>query len=212
MAILSNGTDISTLFKARTSTKIADVGILDGGTDISNDYEPIGATTKIANVGILSGGSDISNLFMDINASTAPAVAFAGAASSVVLTSATGYAGVVLRDDGNIYRKQTANYIGSQPGEVDIGDWVSGGNLGGTPGTAYEWRVGERTGSNTPSLRFNAVTPPTGTNTFTAWQEMTGGAEWYFINGSPRNCQFTLEIRIDGGTAQSTTVTLNITN
>lgn len=66
--------DLDTLFKARTSTKAADVGYdSNGGVDISNRFEPIGATTKIADTGYVTNegswtGQDLADIFMDINA------------------------------------------------------------------------------------------------------------------------------------------------
>ena len=66
------GVDFDTLFKARTSTKVNDVGYKVSGTDISNTYEPIGSGTPISNTGYTTNeaswtGQDLAAIFMDIN-------------------------------------------------------------------------------------------------------------------------------------------------
>lgn len=74
--LLKTGVDLDTLFMARVNAKRADVGILsNGGVDISNRFEPIGAGTPIANVNFKSVGVDIATLFRDINQALGPTVA-----------------------------------------------------------------------------------------------------------------------------------------
>lgn len=63
----SNGTDLDSIFQARTSTKIANVGFLNNGTDISNLYEPLANNQKVPNVNLQANGNDLSNLFMGNN-------------------------------------------------------------------------------------------------------------------------------------------------
>ena len=62
-----NGVDIDTLFKPRTSAKIADVHWQSNGVDISNLFEGRAGSPAIANTNLQSNGVDLAQLFMDIN-------------------------------------------------------------------------------------------------------------------------------------------------
>lgn len=63
MSLRIGNQPLSDYFLPRTSPKIADTNLQEGGVDISNIYEPRGTTTKRPNVNIQANGTDISNLF-----------------------------------------------------------------------------------------------------------------------------------------------------
>ena len=86
--INSAGVDLDALFKARTSTKIADVGWRsNGGVDISNRFEPRGATTARANTSLRSAGTDLAQLFKDISIADALAASVPSSTSKFGSTS-----------------------------------------------------------------------------------------------------------------------------
>ena len=59
-----NGVDLDTLFKVRSSTKRADVGIKTGGIDISNRYEPTNGSDQItADTNIKTNNTDLRYVF-----------------------------------------------------------------------------------------------------------------------------------------------------
>lgn len=59
-----NGVDLDTLFKARSSTKRADIGIRVGGVDISNRYEPTNGSDQITtNTDIKINNTDLRYVF-----------------------------------------------------------------------------------------------------------------------------------------------------
>lgn len=66
--IQANGTDLDSLFLARSTTKRADVNIdSNGGVDISNRFEKYTSGTKVATTNIQSGGTDLKDLFQNIS-------------------------------------------------------------------------------------------------------------------------------------------------
>lgn len=136
-------TDLSAIFKARTSTKIADVGYSDINVDLSNTYEPIGLTTKVNDVGYSSGGVDISTLFMDIN-EVLESIVWAGATHIGVKaatggTPETGAAQHWFDVDGGT--RISLNEVTSS----DSVDWCD--SHPSTTGSDYEIRTGTITGS-----------------------------------------------------------------
>lgn len=63
----TGGVDLDTLFKVRSTTKRADIGLLKETVDVSNNFEKTGGGDLIAsNTGFKSGGVDIKTLFRDI--------------------------------------------------------------------------------------------------------------------------------------------------
>jgi len=60
--------DLDALFKARTSSAIADTGFKsNGGVDLAQRFEPRGSSTARANTNFKAGANDLSQLFMDIS-------------------------------------------------------------------------------------------------------------------------------------------------
>lgn len=64
--LLKNGVDLDNLFEARSSTAIANTGILVGGVDIANRYEKLASGSAIAAVGFKVSGADLNTLFAGI--------------------------------------------------------------------------------------------------------------------------------------------------
>lgn len=141
------GVDLDSLFKARTSAKIADVNIKsNGGVDISNRFEARGATTAIANTGFKSGGVDLSQLFKDINAASGPLAMDAGPDVSKALSTSP---------------------ITTQP--------TSGaGGSGGTGSYTYSWtRVSGSVNASSTGILCNS--PSSLATTFTSSNLASGG-------------------------------------
>jgi len=97
---IAGGTDLDSVFKARTSAAAANVGFRDNtGTDLSQRYEPRGSTTARANTNYRTTGNvDLSQIFMDINTAPIQLNETLGAANSGTLTgyrnSASGYGAI----------------------------------------------------------------------------------------------------------------------
>jgi len=110
---ISGGTDLDLVFKARTSAAAANTGFRDSSAvDLSNRFEPRGATVARANTGFrISGGTDFAQVFMDIN--TAPTL--------LTLTLTAGLSGSKVG-----YRNTASGYaaIGSISGTPE---WTIGG-------------------------------------------------------------------------------------
>lgn len=64
MSYQNEGTNLDSIFAARTSAKRADVNIRENGIDISNLYEPLSNDQKICPVNYESNGTNLSELFM----------------------------------------------------------------------------------------------------------------------------------------------------
>jgi hypothetical protein len=63
-----NGVDLDTIFKARSSTKRADIGIKVGGVDMSNRYEPTNGSDQITtNTDIKINNTDLRYIFQNYN-------------------------------------------------------------------------------------------------------------------------------------------------
>lgn len=69
---IAGGTDLDSVFVARTSAAAAATGFKDStATDLNNRYEPRGSATPIANTGYrIAGGTDLSQVFKGIGAVT----------------------------------------------------------------------------------------------------------------------------------------------
>lgn len=181
--------DLDVLFKARTSTKIADVGFLsNGGVDISNRFEPRGSTTARANTNFKSGANDLAQLFMDIAAATN----VIDIANMSCTNSDAGTVSAVYRltSTGNI---EGTNGTSSQP---DRGDWISpksNFNL-------YSARVTPQSGT-TPGGSGNNV-----------WLNLGTSREWSITGSSFSVSGFLVEIRLDstGIVQDSATISLQI--
>ena len=66
-----NGVDLDTIFKARSSTKRADIGIKVSGVDISNRYEPTNGSDQITtNTDIKINNTDLRYIFQKYNYTT----------------------------------------------------------------------------------------------------------------------------------------------
>lgn len=63
----SAATTLDSVFLARSTTKRANVGYQENGSDISNKYEKYTSGTKSAATGFNDGGTDLSNLFQNYN-------------------------------------------------------------------------------------------------------------------------------------------------
>lgn len=179
--------DLDLLFKARTSTKIADVGFVsNGGVDISNRFEPRGSTTAIANTNFKSGANDLATLFMDIAAVT-------NVIDIATMTCTNSDAGTVtaayrLTSTGNI---EGNNGTSSQP---DRGDWIS-------PKSNF-------------SLYSARVTPQSGTSpsgsALNTWLNLGTNREWSITSGSFNFSGFLLEIRLDSSGVVQDSATINL--
>ena len=68
-----NGVDLDTIFKARSSTKRADIGIKVGDVDISNRYEPTNGSDQITtNTDIKTNNTDLRYVFQSYSYAPAP--------------------------------------------------------------------------------------------------------------------------------------------
>lgn len=110
------GVDLDSLFLARVSAKIADVGYRVAGVDISNRYEGRGGTTAIANTGLTSVGVDLASLFRNISA---PLVALTARTASASAASIGATATYALSSTGDILASVSSSNV------VDVGDWIS---------------------------------------------------------------------------------------
>jgi hypothetical protein len=98
--------DLDLLFKARTSTAIANTGFLsNGGVDLAQRFEPRGSVPPIANTGFRnSAGTDLALLFRNIAGATST-----GNLSTAFNSGRTGYS------DGNV---ESGIVIGSWTGTM----------------------------------------------------------------------------------------------
>lgn len=183
-------TDLATLFMARVNTKRADVGILDGGVDISNTYEPIGDGTKIANVGFFSAGTDISNYFRDINESLAGDVTVSGEYISDIGAASACTAGVRFNSDGTVDKLVHGTWY-----QIDAStDWI---DPNGDADSTYDVRITNVSWTAGSSFNVSAAAED-------IWINLGSNREWSVIdtNSGPagiQNVSFTVEIRKDDG-------------
>lgn len=198
-------TDLSTIFKARTSTKIADIGYSDGGVNLSETYEPIGSTTKVNDVGYSEVGADISTLFMDINASPLVQLANVTASVSDLTLDYNMYAGFELQADGD-YGKYINSGSQTQPAFTDLGDWLS--DKTGIVASNYEFNMVKVSGTD-PSMSGGAVIHAD-SNT---WADVVTSL-WYRATGLNTSFQGTLQVRekADIGNIASCTITITTIN
>lgn len=197
------------IFEPRgATTKGADVGFQVGGVDISNRYmyASQGGTANAANTGFTDGGVDIADIFAALGTAV-PDVVFSGSFDASALVLTTGRAEVEIRTTGDIWEYSNPN--GTRPTGADQGNWVAESDKSGLDSTQFEWRVGERTGTG-PSLTGDAVAPPTGANTFSAWQNFDNNAGWFLSSSFFDICTFTLEIRADGDDNNKASATVSI--
>lgn len=68
--VVSGRGDLDGLFKARTSTAIANTGYQVAGVDLAQRYEPRAGSTAIANTGYKSASADLASLFKDFGATS----------------------------------------------------------------------------------------------------------------------------------------------
>lgn len=145
-----NGVDMDLVFKARVSTKRADVGFQIGGVDISNRYEKSASLGDriSSNTGYKAAGVDLQTLFQDINYTPGAPLA-ATVDNSAPSTSGTG------------------------SGPFTTGA-VTVTPSGGTPGYSYSWA--RLSGDATISISSSTVANPTWSASGTA--PATKAATW----------------------------------
>lgn len=152
--VVSGRGDLDVLFKARTSTAIANTGFLsNGGVDLAQRFEPRFGMTAIANVNYKNASAiDLALLFMDINVP----------ATIITLTMVAGLGAVDIgfRNTASGYAAYGSQSITPTP------EWTK---------TASLWRLDElaSTGNTTDFMIIRAshatTTPP---NNDTVWQYM----------------------------------------
>lgn len=170
--ISSVSTDLDSLFKARTSTKRADVGYKsNGNVDISNRFEPSTGGDTRANIGIKSGGADLATLFRDINYSPPPPPAVPSCSiSGPTAVSAADYGTAVWSFSATSTIAMTFvrfRIVGQSPGWTAFtgtsysgtATWSSSfgsPNIAGTPGT-YTFVFEAQNASGTGSASINVT-------------------------------------------------------
>ena len=150
--IQANGTDLDSVFEARTTTKIADVNIdSNGGVDLSNRFEDIASGSAAAATGIQSGGADLNTLFAGIgtvgSSPTVSALANGDTNSRIIGTYCD--VGVQFNTAGTEHEQAPNGTWGAS-----LGDWLDSGSASDV------WVVFTRTsGSNfdshTSGTRYN---------------------------------------------------------
>ena len=183
-----------------TGTRTGATNFKINGADLNTLYEDIasGSAATDAVTNFKANGTDLGAIFAGVG--TGSNVAFnAGVYNATALVVGGGsYAGLEIRSSGDVW--QYVNATGqTQPAGSDTGDWVS--NKTGLDITDYQFRVGNRIGSD-PSRRNSAISIPT--SGFTSWTTFgASGAEWYFATGANISCQFDLEIRDANNTSDT---------
>lgn len=117
--VVSGVGDLDALFAARVSAPAANVGFLsNGGVDLSQRFEPIGATTPRANTGFISGSTDLALIFKDF-AAAANTVNVGNKTTRSFTSGSTATAQYRLVNSGDIQTTEGTNSL------VDIGDWIN---------------------------------------------------------------------------------------
>ena len=171
---VSNGTDLDSLFKARSGAARANVGFQVGGTDLAQRYEQsVGGDQIASNTGFVSGGSDLKLLFQDINYVAISAALSYHFVDSTQTSPTTATSGFQLNSSGVAKMLVQSSY-------TDVsGEWlVAGAN------TDFECRATIISGTLT-------------TGTTGSWQSLSSTREWTISTpAGVKTTSFTLEIRL----------------
>lgn len=115
--VVSGRGDLDGLFLARTSTAASNVNFKsNGGVDLSQRFEPRGATTAIANTGFKSGSTDLAQIFKDITLASIATSLNMTAGNFVETTPArtnTGYATTGLVTGSSGFGSVSASTVGA---------------------------------------------------------------------------------------------------
>lgn len=158
--------DLDALFAGRVSAKRGDVVYQVAGVDISNRYEPIGASTPIAATVFKYQGTDLANLFMGIyTVSVSPtynlSLSAPGAGMSVVRLTfgATGL-----------------HYWGtsSNPLATALGAWITPGSMGTV--VEFQW---------VPTANPANITFSSAALNGQGWTAITAGEIWFQLTPAP---------------------------
>ena len=197
----SSGVDFDSLFEPFTSAAPGAQGIGNyydsTGTLIYNRYEAAASGTAASNVKYFNSfGGDIGPQWAAIGSvSTAPTWDMNANHNVFIgrITSGGCYGGIQYNTNGTVF-KYTTNTSSSKPGGSNIDGITT--PTGDTNASDYQFRVGDRTGSD-PSRLGVAVTIPTGAIASQTWHNFSGQFEYYFsTTGTNQDtCGFNLQFR-----------------
>ena len=155
--IQANGTDLDSVFEARTTTKIADVNIdSNGSVDLSNRFEDIASGSAAAATGIQSGGADLDTKFAGIGTVGSSPTVSAQANGDVNSISVGSECYVGCRFDNTGQEQEQIAFSGAWGS--DLNTWLTAGSA------ADVWVVFTRTAgatnwdTHTSGTRYNLAT------------------------------------------------------
>lgn len=76
--IKDSGVDLDSIFEVISTTKIGNVNIKSGGTDISNSYEKLASGSAAPVTGIKTGGADLNTKFAELGSVVSAVVTVSG--------------------------------------------------------------------------------------------------------------------------------------
>ncbi len=195
--IRSSGTTIDDILEPRTTTKISDVGIKEGGIDISNIYEKLASGTAPSALNIKSGGADLNTFFAAIGTVSSGTIVWAGDTESMV-SNQGGTLEIFFKSTGSIKKKLN---FGSEVDVSPAADWLEDS----TTGSDYEMNAISSNGIATSN-----ITITTGNTTWTT----LGSDIWFRVadgNSSFPSKTDTITIKIRENSTPATEVSATLT-